>query len=100
VTLFRAAIKNIDDYSDSAHGWRPVSAGGIAIHEVPGDHATMLAEPHVEELARKLQPYLRQPASNGAPGDRALTLPSESESSAGCGSSVCFLISSWLNVWA
>jgi len=36
-------------------GWGRVGAAAVACHEVPGDHVTLLAEPHVRVLARQLR---------------------------------------------
>ncbi len=35
-------------------GWRPVAHGGLTIRVIPGDHLTMVAEPHVQHLAEQL----------------------------------------------
>ncbi len=34
--------------------WRRLVQGGLEVHEVPGDHLSMLLEPHVQDLAEKL----------------------------------------------
>ncbi len=39
-------------------GWAALTGGGIQIHEVPGDHDTILRTPNVQALARKLGEYL------------------------------------------
>ncbi len=38
-------------------GWRALAAG-LEVHTVPGDHITMLAEPHVQVLAERLNACL------------------------------------------
>ncbi len=38
--------------------WIPLAIEGVEVHVVPGNHVTMLAEPHVAELARKLRGVL------------------------------------------
>ena len=38
--------------------WIPLASEGVEVHVVPGNHVTMLAEPHVAELARKLRGVL------------------------------------------
>jgi len=40
-------------------GWSAWITGGIATHEAPGDHRTMLRAPHAAVLAQHLDPYLR-----------------------------------------
>lgn len=46
--------------SNSDLGWKHFARGGLQIHEVPGDHYTMVAPPHVSILAKKLNNYLKQ----------------------------------------
>lgn len=41
-------------------GWKQFARGLLEIHEVPGDHYTMLAPPHVSVLAKKLDAYLNR----------------------------------------
>jgi aspartate racemase len=53
VTLFRA-IENIG-FIDPDLGWRELAPGGLEIHDVPGDTFSMLQEPHVQVLAKKLK---------------------------------------------
>ncbi|APG93374.1 hybrid non-ribosomal peptide synthetase/type I polyketide synthase [Sinorhizobium americanum] len=44
-------------------GWKQFLRGRLEIHEVPGDHYTMISPPHVSVLAKKLSTYLnRNPA--------------------------------------
>jgi amino acid adenylation domain-containing protein len=43
--------------------WSSLCAGGLAIHEVPGEHFTMLGQPHVQTLAGHLKKYLEHEAS-------------------------------------
>ncbi|MDK1378729.1 MULTISPECIES: non-ribosomal peptide synthetase/type I polyketide synthase [unclassified Sinorhizobium] len=39
-------------------GWKEFARGRLEIHEVPGDHYSMIAPPHVNVLAKKLSNYL------------------------------------------
>jgi amino acid adenylation domain-containing protein len=39
--------------------WIPLASEGVEVHVVPGNHVTMLAEPHVQELARRLRGLLK-----------------------------------------
>ncbi|MFC3320520.1 amino acid adenylation domain-containing protein [Mesorhizobium cantuariense] len=41
-------------------GWRQFARGRLEVHEVPGDHYTMVAPPHVSVLAKKLNNYLNR----------------------------------------
>ncbi|MGX9120927.1 hybrid non-ribosomal peptide synthetase/type I polyketide synthase [Mesorhizobium sp. BHbsci] len=43
---------------DGDLGWKQFARGRLEIHEVPGDHYTMVAPPHVSVLAKKLDKYL------------------------------------------
>jgi thioesterase domain-containing protein len=36
-----------------------MARGGVVVHEVPGDHNSMLREPGVALLAEQIQSYLR-----------------------------------------
>jgi thioesterase domain-containing protein len=77
--LFQAMAPSVGADPDPQMGWGGLAQGGLEIHAVPGDHASLLAEPNVAVLAEKLDPYLarigsaeatakvspRQPASSG-----------------------------------
>ena len=43
---------------DPRSGWGEFSAGGVEVHEIPGDHVGMLQEPNVRALAEAFQLYL------------------------------------------
>lgn len=55
ITVFPASEQFRDD---PAMGWDKVSSEPVEIYSVPGDHNTMLAEPHVRVLAEKLRACL------------------------------------------
>ena len=55
VTLFRAAVRPIDDTPDHEMGWGPLALGGVEIREVPGGHVDMYDEPFVQTLAGELR---------------------------------------------
>ncbi len=40
-------------------GWSNLAAGGLEIHRIPGDHISLLREPHVQVVAEKLQACLK-----------------------------------------
>ncbi|MBF0136262.1 MAG: amino acid adenylation domain-containing protein [Magnetococcales bacterium] len=40
---------------DPFQGWSPYSAKPVELHVIPGDHLTMMQQPHVEILAEKLR---------------------------------------------
>jgi thioesterase domain-containing protein/acyl carrier protein len=58
VTLFRATGRRLKIYDPHAYGWAALAAGGVEVVEVPGNHLTLLKEPHVKFLADRLQGYL------------------------------------------
>ena len=66
ITLFRASEVRAEDYNetishyleDSSFGWDKYSSGPTQVYIVPGDHVTMLADPHVETLAEQLESCL------------------------------------------
>ena len=39
-------------------GWSAVAAGGVRSLTVPGDHLTMVREPHARQLAERLSALL------------------------------------------
>ncbi|HEY9157249.1 amino acid adenylation domain-containing protein [Candidatus Binatus sp.] len=60
ITLFKAGQELAGTSSDPALGWSDWAAGGVDVHIVPGNHATMVYKPHVEVLAEKLRACLDQ----------------------------------------
>ncbi len=60
VVLFNAAQQDPAIIPDPFYGWRGL-AEKIDIHVIPGDHDTILMEPNVRDLARKLSAYLPAP---------------------------------------
>jgi amino acid adenylation domain-containing protein len=65
MTLFRAAERHAGmnhDYAaiheDPYLGWARLSEHPIFVHSIPGDHFSMIAPPHVDVLAERLQEAL------------------------------------------
>jgi thioesterase domain-containing protein len=58
VTLFRAEAAGFDPSLGADLGWSGHTPLPVAVHEVPGDHITLLAEPHVAVLAGRLRACL------------------------------------------
>lgn len=56
ITLFKTAEPS-NRQPDSTLGWSQL-AKDIQIHQVPGNHLSMLKQPHVQTLAQQLQQYL------------------------------------------
>ena len=44
--------------NENVLGWQRLAAGGVEIVRVPGDHQTMIKEPHVQDLAKCLMERL------------------------------------------
>jgi aspartate racemase len=57
VTLFWASA-DLRTSLDLVEGWRALAGGGIEVHEIPGSHLDIIKEPHVGELANKLNACL------------------------------------------
>jgi thioesterase domain-containing protein len=70
VTLFKASEELAGTSPDPTLGWNEWAAGGVEVHVVPGNHATMVYKPHVEVLAEKLRACLNQVQSTEATDHR------------------------------
>ena len=73
VTLFRARIRPNSERFDYEMGWTTLARGGVEVHEVPGDHHTMIVEPNVQVLAAELSACIekaRAQSSRGNEGSR------------------------------
>ena len=62
----RLASKFSEIYQDSTWGWSEYSCEPVDIHFVPGNHITMMAEPHVQVLAERLKVCIDQVQANMA----------------------------------
>ncbi|AFZ28250.1 beta-ketoacyl synthase family protein,acyltransferase family protein,phosphopantetheine-containing protein (plasmid) [Cylindrospermum stagnale PCC 7417] len=62
VTVFHAQEELFDNPS---MGWDKYSLKSVETYEVPGEHITMMAEPHVQVLAKHLKVCLEQAQANG-----------------------------------
>jgi amino acid adenylation domain-containing protein len=60
VTLFRASKQPAGYNTDRDLGWEKLAAGGVAVHEIPGYHGSIVMEPRVRILAEQLRAYLFQ----------------------------------------
>jgi thioesterase domain-containing protein/acyl carrier protein len=77
VVVFRATegdgsvgdVPYVDIYADEALGWRPRVAGTVQVVDIPGGHSSALQEPHVGELARKMQQCIDAALSKASPPD-------------------------------
>jgi acyl transferase domain-containing protein/thioesterase domain-containing protein/acyl carrier protein len=62
IVLFRCLNRLDTDPPDSSHIWRRLARGGVTVHEVPGDHNSMLREPGVAILAEQILAHLPKAA--------------------------------------
>jgi thioesterase domain-containing protein/acyl carrier protein len=69
VTLFRAKAEPLHQYFDETLGWARYVASSIQIYDVPGNHGSMVFEPHVKGLAEKLASCLDATPDNGLPSN-------------------------------
>lgn len=58
VVMFRCTAQPLGIHYDRLMGWGEVLVGEIELHESPGLHAAMVAEPRSPLLAQKLRPIL------------------------------------------
>jgi acyl-CoA synthetase (AMP-forming)/AMP-acid ligase II/thioesterase domain-containing protein len=71
--LFRAEEPRVDGYAYPDMGWQGLARHGIAVHDVPGGHQTLLAEPSLQVIAGRLLERLMSAAgdpSRAAPPGR------------------------------
>jgi amino acid adenylation domain-containing protein len=59
VTLFWAC-DDLRASNDLVEGWRALAIGGIEVQKIPGTHLDIIKEPHVAELAKKLNDCLQR----------------------------------------
>nr|MBA3921750.1 non-ribosomal peptide synthetase [Nostocaceae cyanobacterium] len=57
ITLFKADVQSDVIGQDSTLGWSAL-ASDIQLHQVPGNHLSLLKQPHVQTLAQQLRQYL------------------------------------------
>ncbi|MGD0652461.1 MAG: hypothetical protein ABSA97_15190, partial [Verrucomicrobiia bacterium] len=65
ITFFKASetVAGTSPDPDPTLGWSAWASGGVDVHVVPGNHANLMYEPHVEVLAEKLTACLNQTQS-------------------------------------
>ena len=57
ITLFWARERPVES-PDPRWGWKELAGGGLEVREVPGDHLSMMREPHIQVLAQELEACL------------------------------------------
>jgi amino acid adenylation domain-containing protein len=60
ITLFKAAGNSTTDISEENLGWGKLAGEGLDVYLTPGNHATMMQEPHVRVLAERLNVCLKK----------------------------------------
>ncbi|MBD2773825.1 amino acid adenylation domain-containing protein [Iningainema tapete] len=61
ITLLCASEKLKKQTYDPSQGWSRLTEVGVEIRQIPGDHYTILQEPHVQILADRLKNFLIAP---------------------------------------
>jgi amino acid adenylation domain-containing protein/non-ribosomal peptide synthase protein (TIGR01720 family) len=59
LVLFRTTDPGKDPL-EQEHGWRRLAVDGVEVHDLPGDHYSLLRAPHVQHLAEQLKEYLER----------------------------------------
>jgi thioesterase domain-containing protein/aryl carrier-like protein len=60
-------LRALDNPRDPHQRWGGMSTDGLDVYNVPGNHSTMLTEPHVQQVAMQLTQILRQSQQTRAP---------------------------------
>lgn len=56
--LFRAEGRTAEYGGDLTLGWNDIARDGVVVHQVPGDHLSIMRQPQVGRLVEQLRPYL------------------------------------------
>jgi thioesterase domain-containing protein len=89
VTLFRALNGPPSLQADAHGGWSSTALGGVEVHDIPGGHMNLLAEPSVRLVAECLTKCLDRALAPEMPSDNDLVLaPEGSETTDTAGSQV------------
>jgi thioesterase domain-containing protein len=67
VTLFRARTRPLFRLYGRDLGWAALAGGGLEVISIPGNHESILKEPHVRVLAAALKDRLRAAATSSGP---------------------------------
>jgi thioesterase domain-containing protein len=67
VTLFRARTRPLFRLCGRDLGWAALAGGGLDVISIPGNHESILKEPHVRTLAAALKDRLRAAAAAASP---------------------------------
>jgi len=55
ITLFMSSEEHVRSSLDSRLAWSKLAADGLEVHLMPGDHLTILRDPHLKVLAERLE---------------------------------------------
>lgn len=55
ITLLKTSVQSSKVHENSSLGWSQLTEGRVEIHQVPGNHLTMLRKPHVKVLVDQLK---------------------------------------------
>ena len=58
ITFFRARAQDLFFFQTADLGWRELAAGGVDVKIIPGNHATMMQEPHIRLVRAQLRAAL------------------------------------------
>jgi non-ribosomal peptide synthetase component F/thioesterase domain-containing protein len=58
LVLFRAEGRSAEYGDDLTLGWTDIARDGIVVHQVPGNHLSIMRKPHVDRLVQQLTKYL------------------------------------------
>lgn len=67
ISLFRVREKSADSLNDPYAVWWRMAAQGVELHEISGDHLSLLKEPQVRFLAEELADALAQSVTENFP---------------------------------
>ncbi|XGW00925.1 MAG: amino acid adenylation domain-containing protein (plasmid) [Leptolyngbya sp. BL-A-14] len=70
ITLFRTSAPSVEGTPDLTLGWQQLTGLKVEIHQIPGNHFTMLRKPQVELLAQQLKVCIEKPLKD----DRSSTI--------------------------
>jgi len=66
IALFKAMDTSSNGFHDHANGWTAFAAG-VNTQELPGDHYSIMRDPHVRSLAQRLTEYLETTVADVRP---------------------------------
>jgi len=66
LALFKAMDTSSNGFHDHANGWTAFAAG-VNTQELPGDHYSIMRDPHVRSLAQRLTEYLETTVADVRP---------------------------------